>query len=68
MAMSNDHDSFLAAKKTALAHLAKFIIIVPRHMLRAAEMEAKRFPYTFLFVANFPLVFGWWWWVNLLLP
>ena len=54
MAMSNDHDSFLAAKKTALAHLTKFIEIVPRYVLRAAEMGAKRFPYTFLVSCEFP--------------
>ena len=37
----------------ALAHPAKFIVIVPRHILRAAKMEAKRFPYTFFVCCEF---------------
>ena len=45
-------------KATALAHLTKFIEIVPRHVLNAAEMEAKRFPYTFLVSREFSAGIG----------
>ena len=30
------------------------IVVVPKHILRAAKMEAKRFPYTFLVSCEFP--------------
>ena len=45
-------------KATALAHLTKFIEIVPRHVLNAAEMEEKRFPYTFLVSREFSAGIG----------
>ena len=41
-------------KETALDHLTKFRVVVPKHILRAAKMEAKRFPYTFLVSCEFP--------------
>ena len=44
--------SFLP-KQTALDHLPKFIVVVPKHISRATEMEAKRFPYMFLVFCEF---------------
>ena len=41
-------------KETALDHLPKFKVVVPKHILKAAKMEAKRFPYTFLVSCEFP--------------
>ena len=41
--------------ETALDHLPKFVVIVPRHILRTPKMETKRFPYTFLVSYEFPV-------------
>ena len=38
-----------------LVYLHKFIVIVSRHILRVAEMEAKRFPCMFLISCEFPV-------------
>ena len=36
-----------------LPHLAKIIEIVPRHTLKWARVEAKKFPYTFFVCCEF---------------
>ena len=36
-----------------IAHPSKFIVMVPRHILKGAKLEAKRFPYAFFVCCEF---------------
>ena len=45
--------SFPRGEKPRVHH-DKFIVLVPRHILRVAEMEAKRLPCPFLVSCKFP--------------
>ena len=44
---------YFPCKKMALGHRTKFIVVVPKHILRVAKMGAKIFPCKFLVSCKF---------------